>query len=109
MSKKMIYASPKGENIVFDNWTENEEFEGLWVDLCPECLSKYQDILKGKLDDAGSGTAACSVYGCSNFNVPVITQTNTSRAFCAVCASSEFILIFAISIYQSQNTSHRKS
>lgn len=37
MSKKMIYASPKGENIVFDNWTENEEFEGLWVDLCPEC------------------------------------------------------------------------
>ena len=68
MSKKMIYASPKGEKIVFDNWTENEEFEGLWVDLCPECLSKYQDILKGKLDDAGSGTAACSVYGCSNFN-----------------------------------------
>ena len=44
MSKKMIYASPKGEKIVFDNWTENEEFEGLWVDLCPECLSKYQDI-----------------------------------------------------------------
>ena len=24
--------------------------------------------MKGKLDDAGSGTAACSVYGCSNFN-----------------------------------------
>ena len=82
MSKKMIYASPKGENIVFDNWTENEEFEGLWVDLCPECLSKYQDILKGKLDDAGSGTAASSGYGIlpgSALFLPWSDQSHSSK------------------------------
>ena len=48
MSQKMIYKSGK-EQIVFDVWEKNEEFGGYWVDLCPDCIKKYQHLLDGKL------------------------------------------------------------
>lgn len=67
MSQKMIYKSGK-EQIVFDVWEKNEEFGGYWVDLCPDCIKKYQHLLDGKLDDSGSGLASCSVCGCINEN-----------------------------------------
>lgn len=67
MSQKMIYKSGK-EQIVFDAWEKNEEFEGYWVDLCPDCIKKYHHLLDGRLDDSGSGSACCSVCGCMNEN-----------------------------------------
>lgn len=67
MSQKMIYKSGK-EQIVFDTWEKNEEFEGYWVDLCPDCIKKYHHLLDGRLDDSGSGVASCSVCGCINEN-----------------------------------------
>ena len=42
MSQKMIYKSGK-EQIVFDAWEKNEEFEGYWVDLCPDCIKKLKE------------------------------------------------------------------
>lgn len=68
MAKKMIFTAPKGEKIVFDNWETDKEYDGYWVDLCPDCIKKYGHILENKLDDAGSGVASCSVCGCSNTN-----------------------------------------
>lgn len=68
MSKKMIYTAPTGKKIIFDTWEKNEEFEGYWVDLCPDCIKKYHHLLDGRLDDSGSGSACCSVYGCMNEN-----------------------------------------
>lgn len=67
MSQKMIFKSKKGK-IVFDTWEKNNEFGGYWVDICPDCEKKYQNLLEGKLDDSGSGVASCSVCGCSNTN-----------------------------------------
>ena len=70
---KMIYVSNEGKTITFDNWEENrnwkeEHLSPYWVDLCPHCYNKYKGILGNRVDDAGSGTAACSVEGCDNTN-----------------------------------------
>ncbi len=47
--------------------------------------------------------------GWSRRMVEDITHASTRRAFWAASSSPEFSRIFEISIYQSQNSSHRKS
>ena len=67
MSKLMKFTSKRGREIYFDNWedeTENEDLGGYWVDMCPHHHNMYKGILKGRIDNGGSGVACCSVYGC---------------------------------------------
>ena len=63
---KMIYTSPRGKQIVFDDFADNtEEYQSYWIEMCPHCHNKYRSIL-GKRADRGSAWGTCSVDGCEN-------------------------------------------
>lgn len=67
--KDMIYISPKGKRVVFDDYTnEVEEYGTYWSQICPHCHNKYRGILNRKSSGDGSDTASCGVKGCSNTN-----------------------------------------
>lgn len=50
------------KGILFDNWTVDEENEGVWAEMCEGCAEKYRDMLGDELSDGGMG--ACGVKGC---------------------------------------------
>ena len=58
----MIYTSPRGKQIVFDDYQENEEYNSYWAEMCPRCHNKYKGILGKRIDKGAIGT--CSVKGC---------------------------------------------
>jgi hypothetical protein len=61
----MIYTSQDGEQIIFDDYTdETEEHHTYWVGMCEHCYGKYKSILGSRVDNCGSGV--CSVNGCFN-------------------------------------------
>ena len=65
--KNLVYTSPRGKTITFDDWTEAEDFGNVpfvWVSMCPSCHNKYRGILGNRCVDGGSGI--CSVKGCVN-------------------------------------------
>lgn len=67
--KNLLFTSPKGKTILFDDFVEeyDEEYKKdrpYWVEMCPHCHRKYRNILAGHFDEGGQGT--CSVAGCMN-------------------------------------------
>ena len=60
--KNLVYTSKTGKQIVFDDWTKDDEYNSGWVSMCPSCHRKYRGILGNRCDDCGSGW--CSVKGC---------------------------------------------
>lgn len=64
-SKVMVYTSPRGKIIVFDDWEDNtEEFHSYWSEMCPRCHNKFRGILGKRVSVGAMGT--CSVQGCEN-------------------------------------------
>lgn len=71
MYKNLLFTSPKGKTILFDDFVEeyDEEFKKdrpYWAEMCPHCHRKYRGILRGRFDGNGSAQATCSVNGCNN-------------------------------------------
>lgn len=63
--KKMIYISPIGKEIVFNDYVDNtKEYGCYWVEMCPHCHNKYKNILGNRPDDGGTAQGICSVEGC---------------------------------------------
>lgn len=61
----MKYVSPKGKEIIFDDYTDNRtEYNSWWVEMCPRCYNKYKNILGNRVSKGAGGT--CSVKGCEN-------------------------------------------
>ena len=65
----MKYVAKNGRTVLFDDWCDDQEDNGyedggFWVSICESCKKKYKGVLKGHIDDFGSG--CCSVYGCNN-------------------------------------------
>jgi hypothetical protein len=64
---KMIYTSPRGKQIIFDDFADNTaEHQSYWVEMCPHCHNKYRGILGNRADDGGTACGTCSVEGCEN-------------------------------------------
>lgn len=66
MFKNMVFTSKRGKQIVFDDFCKDEEYNNVWVEMCPHCHRKYRGILRGRFDGNGSAQATCSVKGCNN-------------------------------------------
>lgn len=62
----MVFTSPRGKKIVFDDFCEDAEFNFIWVEMCKKCRAKYRGILGQRPDDGGTACATCSVAGCEN-------------------------------------------
>lgn len=64
---QMIFRSPRGKEIIFDDFEDNtEEYGSYWVEMCPHCHNKYRSILGHRADEGGTAAGACSVVGCEN-------------------------------------------
>lgn len=62
---EMVYTSPRGKRIVFDDFQDNtKEYNSYWAEMCPHCHNKYKGILGKRIDVGAMGT--CSVKGCQN-------------------------------------------
>ena len=71
MAKAMIFNSPRGKRIVFDDFYfyEDRDFPergNYYVEMCQKCHRKYRGILGDRFDDGGSACGTCSVLGCEN-------------------------------------------
>lgn len=84
--KVMVYTSPRGKTITFDDWEdETEEYGIFWAEMCPRCRNKFRGILGKRISDDGA-VGTCYVQGCWNeatyyaeFNKNEITfQSDTS-------------------------------
>ena len=68
--KKLVYVSPKGKRIEFDDFEdEREEYGTYWAPMCPHCHNKYKALLKRScfsVGDGGSDEMSCGVVGCEN-------------------------------------------
>lgn len=64
---KMIFESPSGAKVVFDDFTDNtEEYGSYWVEMCSRCYEKYGAFLELRVDESGSACGTCSVEGCEH-------------------------------------------
>lgn len=64
--KVMVYTSPRGKTIVFDDWEdETEEYGIFWAEMCPRCRNKFRGILGKRISDDGA-VGTCYVQGCWN-------------------------------------------
>ena len=66
---ELLHVSAHGKTIVFDEYTEEEEYGYVWVTVCKKCMAKIRGTLEdmertgdASIDDYGSG--CCSVLGC---------------------------------------------
>nr|DAH91514.1 MAG TPA: Cytochrome C' [Caudoviricetes sp.] len=65
--KDMVYISPRGKRVAFDDYTDNtEEFGTYWSQTCRHCHNKYHGILNNKFCESPSDTIICGVKGCNN-------------------------------------------
>lgn len=65
--KDMVYISPRGKRVVFDDYTDNTEESGTyWSQTCKHCHNKYRGILNNKSCESPSDTTICGVKGCNN-------------------------------------------
>ena len=62
--RTMVITSPRGKQIVFDDFCEDADFDIIWVEMCRTCMAKYRGILGQRPDDGGTACATCSVAGC---------------------------------------------
>lgn len=83
MHKNLLFTSPKGKTILFDDyvWEEaedtGEDERSVWCCLCRSCHKKYGKILGSRCD--GDGQGLCSVDGCMNdadYYVDFLTTDN---------------------------------
>lgn len=70
MYKNLLFTSPKGKTILFDDfcdsYAQEEDAPVVWVEMCPHCHNKYRRILGNRCDDGGTAQGICSVKGCNN-------------------------------------------
>lgn len=70
--KKMIYTSPRGKEVVFDDFCKEKSDnslhseESVWCEMCSHCHNRFKNILKGRFDEKGTAQGTCSVEGCNN-------------------------------------------
>lgn len=65
--KDMVYISPMGKRVIFDDYVDNlKEYGEYWSQVCPHCHNKYRGILARKTSDSGSDTMTCGIKGCWN-------------------------------------------
>lgn len=62
--KFLQFKTANGETVTFDEYTHDEEYNTMWVAICPRCRQAYGHLLGARIDDHGSG--CCSVLGCNN-------------------------------------------
>ena len=63
---KAIFKSNSGQEIIFDDFCAESEYDTVWVEMCPHCHNKYRNMLGSKCSDIGEAQGTCSVEGCSN-------------------------------------------
>ena len=71
MHKSLLFTSPKGKTILFDDFVEEYDEDlkkgsPYWAEMCPHCHRKYRGILGNRCDDGGTAQGTCSVKGCNN-------------------------------------------
>ena len=71
MYRNLLFTSPKGKTILFDDYVEEYDEEDkkgspYWAEMCPHCHRKYRGILGNRCDDGGTAQGTCSVKGCNN-------------------------------------------
>ena len=59
----MLVYTTKTQQIAFDEYTHDEEYNSYWVTVCSKCLAKFGDAFGNRVDEYGSG--CCSVMGCA--------------------------------------------
>ena len=62
----MTFTSPRGRQIVFDDFEDDKEYGIYWVEMCRCCHNKFRKILGKRPDDGGTAQATCCVKGCEN-------------------------------------------
>ena len=64
--QEMVFRSPRGKEIVFDDWVDNRaEYGSYWTNMCPHCHHQHRAILGKRASDDGA-IGICSVKGCEN-------------------------------------------
>ena len=61
-----VFAATNGNEIAFDDFTADTEYDSVWVEMCPHRHNKYKNILGLRCSDKGEAQGVCGVQGCNN-------------------------------------------
>ena len=67
MYKVLKFKSPRGIEIVFDDFVDNrEEYGTYWAEICPAHVRQYRGVLGHRCGDRGESAGICCIKGCEN-------------------------------------------